>query len=79
MARDCDDSGLFLYLFFFKKLSNLDGGLISIHERHVAVHQDEFESMGVAFIEGSLDDFDCLFPIVCKLGNGLTVCHAKHH
>ena len=41
MTRNCRNNRLF-ELLFFQESSNLLGGLVAIHDWHIAVHKDQF-------------------------------------
>ena len=79
MTSDGHDLGLIfsLNLLLGEQLSDLLCGLISIEERHVAVHQNKFVSKRVALLDACLDLFDSMLSVVSKVGSFLSIGEAK--
>jgi hypothetical protein len=80
VACDGDDHWLIFSLdsILLENLSDLSGGLISVQEWHVAVHQNQFVQMEVPLPNGILDCLDSLLSIIGECGYLLSVHNAKH-
>ena len=59
--------------------TNLVGCLVTIHEWHVAIHQDQWISVGVVFIHCFSYSAHCLFTVVCKFSVFLAVLKTQNH
>ena len=52
-----------------EELPDFFGGLVSVHEGHVAVHQNYLETMGLALLDCFFNQLNCLLAVVGKLGS----------
>ena len=66
MACDRNDLWLFLsrYIHIQEHFPDASSGLVPIHERHVAVHEDQRVFVIIALVDAFLYNFDCLLPVV---------------
>ena len=81
MASDGYDLWLVLcrHLSLVIKSSYLLGCLITVHEWHVAVHQDQRILVGIVVLDALLNLLKCLLSIVGKLTDLLSVWNTEYH
>ena len=81
MTSDCNNLGLVLSsdTNAFPKLSDVPGGLITIEEGHVIVHEDKFVAVRILLPNCLLDRVHCLFTVVAGLNSTFTICKAQDH
>ena len=81
MAGDGHDLGLLVSgdVYALEHLSDPYGCLVSVHERHVAVHQDQRVFVVVAFADALLYDLNSLLSVVGEFRKLLSLVEAQDH